>query len=145
MANPTTAAPGSSEDIRVLVEILKTIESQLEKLVLHSPRKFRKEFAKLLPGPWKEVTRRFELARQQIAGTNVDWAYIEGVGLTSTSAKWKQDVLDAAVKTGVWSRILKVCNAILGSLSGAIPAVEFIKEYKDCVEACLRVIRGPND
>src|ERR1035437_1364873 len=137
------AKPGSPQDKKVLIAMLTSIEEQLRILVLERPKQFRKDYLELLPGPWLEVQRRLETARKQIHDDQIDWQYVEGVGLTSKTALWKQKILTKSIRSGVWGRILKVCNAILGSLSGALPILEFVKEYKDCVEGCLRIIRSP--
>lgn len=128
-------------DKEILIAILGEIRNQLYFLV-HNKNKsiFRPEFREFLPGPsWEEVENRFNRALQQIENDELNWGYVEEVGLTGETAKWKHGILKACIETRVWSRILKMCNSILGSLSGAIPALEFIKEFKDSVEACLRI------
>jgi hypothetical protein len=131
-----------AEDKKLLIECLKMIEEQLQFIVFHLPEKFRQEFRQEFPGPWEEVQRRFASARDQIEKDEIDWQYVEGVGLTSSTLKWKSDLLDKARRGGVLRRFLDMANSFLGSLSGALPIVEFIKEYKDMVEASLRIVRS---
>jgi len=91
--------------------------------------------------PWPEIERHFQVARTQIQKGEIDWRYVEGVGLTSPTVAWKRDIMKEAAKQGVMSRFLKLANSFLGSLSGGLPIVEFIKEFKDFVEACLKLRR----
>ncbi len=59
-----------------------------------------------------------------------------------TALIWKRDLLKKAKKLGVLRRFLDMANSFLGSLSGGLPVVEFIKEYKDMVEASLKIVRS---
>jgi len=127
-------------DKLVLVECLDLTEKQLRFIVFERKELFRKEFLRYFPGPWDEVEHRFKAARTQIKADDVDWVYLEGVGLTKTTAAWKRDLMREAAKHGVIGRFLDLANSFLGSLSGGLPVVEFIKEYKDCVEGCLKII-----
>ena len=64
-----------------LIACLNLIESQLRQIVFELRDRFREEFRDSFPGPWEEVQRRFELARKQIRNDELDWHYVEGVGL----------------------------------------------------------------
>ena len=72
---------GREQDQRMLIECLVLIEGELEIIVFKRPELFRQEYLKYLPGPWQEVQRHFEGARQQIGSSNFDWNYVAGVGL----------------------------------------------------------------
>ena len=48
-------------------------------------------------------------------------------------------MLKQAIKQGVVSRLLKIVNSILGSLSQVFPFLEAVKEYKEHVEAAISV------
>lgn len=143
------AEDGHAADKVILIEILVTMERQLflivsqpsdAKLVKRS--RFRKEFASFFPGPWRQVAGSFERARTMIQKDEVDWQYIEGVGMTGDWLRWKKRFFDETVKEGGVSRFLKVANSILGSLAKAIAPLEIVKEYKENVEAALRYGRG---
>jgi hypothetical protein len=129
-------------DKMALVECLNIIEEQLNYIVFHRGDLFRQEFRENFPGPWEEVVKRFQIARMQIENDEIDWRYVEGVGLTRSTLLWKRDLLRKARQTGVLRRFLDMANSFLGSLSGGPPIVEFIKEYKDMVEASLRIVRS---
>lgn len=126
----------------MLIECLDIIEKQLHQIVFDLQDRFRQESRENFPGPWPEVERRFKIARRQIESDEIDWHYVEGVGLTRSVLIWKRNLLKKAPKTGVLRRFLDIANSILGSLSGGLPVVEFIKEYKDMVEACLKIVRS---
>lgn len=130
-----------SADKANLIACLDLTEARLS-LVVHGDKKeLRAEFRGDFPGPWNEVRERFELARKQIRNDEVDWHYVEGVGLTKSALIWKRSLLEKAVKVGPLRRFLSMANSFLGSLSGPLPIVDFIKEYKEMVEASLKIIR----
>jgi hypothetical protein len=126
-------------DMKVLVDLLTLIEQQLHVLVHDRQHFFRKEFRQYLPGPWPEVARHFSKARQLIEDGQLEWEYVEGVGLTGDTLLWKQNILKESIRQKVFGRFLKVANSFLGSLLKGLPIVEFIKEYKDFVEGCLKM------
>jgi hypothetical protein len=130
------------ESDKKALKCLNFIEVKLRQIVFDEKEKFRQEFRDDFPGPWNEITQRFAEARKQIENDELDWHYVEGVSLTSSVLIWKRDLLRKAVGTKVPRRILDIVNSFLGSLSGAIPVLEFIKEYKDMVEACLKIVRS---
>lgn len=131
---------GREQNQQMLIECLVLIESELRIIVFQRKELFRKEYLKYLPGPWDEVERHFEGARRQIESNNFNWEYVAGVGLVGNNLAWKRDILREAKKGGIIGRFLKLANTFLSSLSGAVPGVEFIKEYKEFVEGCLKVI-----
>jgi hypothetical protein len=72
----------------------------------------------------------------------LNWEYVEGVGMTGNWLRWKKRLLDESVREGTVGRFLKFANAILGSLAKVIPPLEVVKEYKECVEGAQRYFRG---
>jgi len=142
------ADPEHEEDKKILIEILMKIERQLYFIVFevgNNPRgepRFRKEFVELFPGPWNEVAASFQGARTMIEKDEINWQYVEGLGMAGSMLKWKKSFLDETIKSKAVGRFLKIANSILGSLSKAIPALEIVKEYKDHVEAAMRYVRG---
>jgi hypothetical protein len=142
------ADEGRKQDKKELIEILTTIEHRLHFIVSEAmagpptQRGFRKEFLELFPGPWGEVEHNFRLARAMIERGDFDWKYIEGLGMAGPTLRWKKRMLDETVRQGVVSRFFKVANSILGSLSKAVPPLEFVKEYKEMVEAAMKFVRG---
>ena len=129
-------------DRRILISILIDIERGLGQIVIlpvvpETRGRFVKAFADLIPGPWEEVTRAFSQARQQVESDDFDWQYVEGVGLTGQMLEWKRSMLDRTIQHGGIRRFLKIANSLLGSLSGAIPVLEIVKEYKENVEAAM--------
>ena len=130
-----------ANDKAALIECLNIIESELQHIVFEMRERFRKEFLEDFPGPWKEVQLRFDTARKQIQDDNLDWHYVEGVGLTKSTLIWKRDLLRKAQRTGVLRRFLDMADSFLGSLSDGLPIIEFIKEYQDMVEASLKIVR----
>ncbi len=72
-------------DKKLIIECITMIEDQLRHIVFDLRERFRQEFREDFPGPWPEVERRFEVARKQIAEDDIDWHYVEGVGLTSSA------------------------------------------------------------
>jgi hypothetical protein len=129
-------------DFQTLIALLTLTEQQLKTLVHERQDLFRQEFLEYLPGPWEDVERRFVLARQQIENGGLEWEYVEGAGLTGNRLLWKQNILRESVRQQIFGRILKVANGLLGSLSKGLPIVEFIKEYKDFVEGCMKMQGG---
>lgn len=134
-----------------LLEMLDVMQKTLYAIVLHlngtkidEPKfhnqnlRFRREFMPLFPGPWDEVAGAFNQASKSLREDNFDWEYVEVAGLTKTNLAWKKQVFDEAIGEGIIRRILKVMNSLLDSLSGAIPVLEIVKEYKDLAEAAIR-------
>lgn len=68
--------------------------------------------------------------------------YVEGIGMTGHWLRWKKALLDESVREGAVGRFLKFANAILGSLAKAVPPLEIVKEYKECVEEAQKYFRG---
>jgi hypothetical protein len=132
------------QDKKVLVEILVKMEDRLGLIVAQAPLEqsgisgFRIEFRAFFPGPWDQVVGHFRRSREMIQKDEVDWQYVEGLGMTGRMLEWKKRFFDETVRQGVTSRFLKVSNSILGSLSKAIPPLELVKEYKEHVEAAMR-------
>jgi|SRR4051812_7397227 hypothetical protein len=130
----------TEEDKQSLIDCLHLIESQLRHIVFDLKGLFWPEFTESFPGPWKEVAHRFALAKKQIETDDINWEYVEGVGLTGPTLAWKRDLMAKAAKRGFIGRFLKFANSFLGSLAKGLPVVEFIKEYKEMVEGCIAVI-----
>lgn len=129
-------------DKRILISILVDIEKGLVRIIavpIDAARRgrFLKGFAELIPGPWDEVARSFNQARAPIEKEDLDWQYVEGIGLTGRMLEWKRSMLDRVIQHGGIRRILKIANSLLGSLSGAIPVLEIAKEYKENIEAAM--------
>lgn len=142
------ANEGQAEDKKILIEMLITIEKRLYLIVFEGRQAsagkspFRKEFIRMLPGPWKEVEHTFLRARNMIERDEVNWEYVEGIGMTGNMLRWKKTLLDESVREGTVGRFLKFANAILGSLAKVIPPLEIVKEYKECVEGAQKYFRG---
>jgi hypothetical protein len=126
-------------DKEILIAIVKDIGEQLEIIVFKRKDLFRKEFRHLFPGPWDDVKERIAKAIHALEHDNFNWEYVEGAGLVRDSLQFKRNMLTAAIGEGVVGRILKVINSILGSLSGALPILEGVKEYKEHVEAAVAI------
>ena len=131
------------KDRKILLEILINIEGRLN-LIVHqgldtpgSPQ-FRREFIEFFPGPWDQVTAHFNRSRQMIEKDEVNWEYVEELGMTGRMLEWKKRFFDETLKQNVASRFFDVSNSILGSLSKAIPPLEAVKEYKEHVEAAMK-------
>ncbi len=125
------------QDKEMLVEMLNWVENDLYVVVVKRKDLLHDDFRGLFPGPWKDIQGRLEESRQIIEHNDVQWEYVEGVGLTGESLKFKHGVYGQARKQGLLSRIFKVINSFLGSLSKAIPILEPVKEYKENVEAAM--------
>jgi len=142
------ANEGQTEDKKILIEMLVTIEKRLHVIVFETVEgetgrsRFRKEFVRMLPGPWKEVESAFLSARNTIERDDFNWGYVEGIGMTGDMLRWKKRMLDESVREGTVGRFLKFANAILGSLAKVIPPLEVVKEYKECVEGATKYFRG---
>jgi hypothetical protein len=134
-------ASNREDDKRSLIECLDLIEKRLEE-ILTRKELFRKEFLEDLPGPWEEVRHHFDVARKHILADQIDWVYLENVGLTSSALAWKRNLLKKAARLGVVRRFLSMADSFLGSLCGGLAVVEFIKEYKEFVESCIKVNRA---
>lgn len=128
------------EDKTALIECLTLIERELYVVVFERKDLFRKEFVKYLPGPRPEVEHRLAELRGRIESDDLDWEYFEGAGLADLSVKWKRDLIREAANHGVVSRFLHLANVFLGSLAGGLPGAEFVKEYKDFIEGCLKIV-----
>jgi hypothetical protein len=136
-----------TEDKKLLIEMLITIEKRLYIVVFRHAdevrgQRFRKEFRQIVTEPWPQVEHAFRDARNIIESEQLNWEYVEGVGMTGNWLRWKKRLLDESVKEGTVGRFLKFANAILGSLSKVIPPLEIVKEYKDCVEGAMKHFRG---
>jgi hypothetical protein len=132
-------------DKKILIQILVDMEDRLRLVVFEPsgrPSKFRLEFVKLLPGPWDDVAAHFQRARGMIKDDELNWQYVEGLGLSGRWLKWKKQMFDETLKEGVLGRFLIVANSILGSLSKAIPPLELVNEYKEHVEAAMKYVRA---
>jgi hypothetical protein len=142
------ANEGQAEDKKILIEMLVTIEKRLYLIVFERGRNaagkspFRREFIRMLPGPWRQVEHAFLSARNMIEKDEVNWEYVEGIGMTGDMLRWKKVLLDESVREGTVGRFLKFANAILGSLAKVIPPLEIVKEYKECVEGAQKYFRG---
>jgi len=137
------AEENHEKDKKILLEILRNIEVRLSVIVHQTAAErgtpqFRKEFIEFFPGPWDQVTIHFGRSRHMIERDEVDWEYIEGIGMTGRMLEWKKRFFEETLKQGVTSRFLDVANSILGSLSKAIPPLEAVKEYKEHVEAAMK-------
>jgi hypothetical protein len=137
-----------ADDKKILIEVLVTIEKRLHIIVFEADRdadgksRFRREFTRMLPGPWPEVEHAFLSARNIIEKNQLNWEYVEGIGMTGNMLRWKQALLDESVREGTVGRFLKFANAILGSLTKVVPPLEIVKEYKECVEGAMKYFRG---
>jgi len=134
-----------AQDTQLLIAMLTTIETRLHVIVfepIDQQTKFRLEFVRFLPGPWKEVEGCFAIARNMFEHDDVVWHDLDTVGMTGVALRWKNDILDETVKQGGISRFFKIANSILGSLAKVIPPLEFVKEYKEIVEGTLKYLKG---
>jgi hypothetical protein len=137
------AQENREKDKKILLEILINIEGRLS-LIVHQTAdmrgrpQFRREFIEFFPGPWDQVAAHFGRSRQMIEKDEVNWEYIEGLGMAGRMLEWKKRFFDETLKQGVTGRFFDVSNSILGSLSKAIPPLEAVKEYKEHVEAGMK-------
>jgi hypothetical protein len=141
------ASKEQTEDQRLLIEMLVTIEKRLFIIVFGDndqlkSQRFRKEFRQIVTEPWSQVEHAFRDARNMIESEQLNWEYVEGVGMTGNWLRWKKRLLDESVREGTVGRFLKFANAILGSLAKVIPPLEVVKEYKECVEGAQKYFRG---
>ncbi|HXP71645.1 MAG TPA: hypothetical protein VOA88_20390 [Candidatus Dormibacteraeota bacterium] len=140
------AEESREKDKKILIEILINMEGRLSLIVHQRPDvpgmpHFRREFMEFFPGPWDQVAAHFKLSRAMIEKDEVDWEYVEGIGMTGKTLEWKKRFFDETLRQDVTSRFFEVSNSILGSLSKAIPPLEAVKEYKEHVEAAMRYPR----
>lgn len=125
-------------DLAKLVVLLEMIEKELKKIVDKQEELFRKEFLKLFTRDrWVEVEQCFRKAKDMLYSQNLSWEHLEGVGMTNKNLDFKVSIFEESIREGVVVRILKVMNSLLGSLSRALAPLEFVKEYKEMVEASL--------
>lgn len=141
------ATEAQAQDMRLLIEMLLTIEKRLYIIVFGrvdeaGNHRFRKEFRQIVREPWPQVEHAFRDARNMIESEQLNWEYVEGIGMTGNWLRWKKRLLDESVKEGTVGRFLKFANAILGSLAKVIPPLEVVKEYKECVEGAQKYFRG---
>jgi hypothetical protein len=133
----------SKEDRKIILAMLESIEAHLHALVQQlgkpdSDERFRREFAGYFPGPWEEIKERFRDAKTAIQKSNIEYRYVEGVGMTGEMLAWKNGFLSDTMKFGGVRRFFKVANSIIGSLAAIFPPLEAVKEYKEIVEAAIR-------
>jgi hypothetical protein len=122
-----------AEDKKLLIDMLVTIEKRLYVIVFAAVESaagksgFRAEFVRMLPEPWREVEHAFVSARNMIEKEELNWEYVEGIGMTGHWLRWKKGMLDESVKEGTVGRFLKFANAILGSLAKVIPPQKYFR------------------
>lgn len=125
------------EDTKTLVEILVFVAQLLERLVKELPGDEQHSFV----GAWQEVEFGLRRIIEQIDRIDSEqsmlWRILQERGLTGSQLALKRERLDKArrkaEKTGIWGRVLKLINSILGSLS-VIPGIDPVKEFKEMVE-----------
>lgn len=66
------------------------------------------------------------------------------VGLAGKSLKMKLHYLADAASGGWRMKLLQLLNKFLGSLAGAVPGAEAVKEFKEWLEGFLDNDRGPD-
>jgi len=140
------AEENRTKDKKALLEILINMEGKLSLIVHQMPNEpgmpqFRREFIEFFPGPWDQVAAHFTLSRTMIEKDEINWEYVEGIGMTGKMLEWKKRFFDETLRQNATTRFLEVSNSILGSLSNAIPPLEAVKEYKEIVEAAMRYPR----
>jgi len=89
------------------------------------------------PGPWAIIEDNIEKAREKLE--DVDWEYVEGVGLSRVQLRWKRDQLKDEVQRGTLGGFLNRANTALKSFV-KIPLLSFLEaviEYKENVEASI--------
>ncbi|MGA7630364.1 MAG: hypothetical protein WCB11_06335 [Terriglobales bacterium] len=133
------AAIMRQQDKGILISIVDDIGPQLKLIVFEKKHIFRSEYQKYFPGPWRDVEERLSRARTALEKDDFNWDYVEGAGLVRDSLRFKRDMLTQAIKQGVVSRLLKIVNSVLGSLSHVFPFLEAVKEYKEHAEAAISV------
>lgn len=126
------------QDQEFLLELLTQIEVVLRTLVHDRKDLFPEHYQSALPGPWDEVAARLKAVHDQIKAEEFDWRYIHDIGIVTNPGKWERGLLDQSSGLEEWPRALDISRAILGSLKGAFPGLDFVLEYADCVRACLR-------
>ena len=130
--------PLDPEDKQVLDEILAIIHKEIQLLAEERLSLFREEMQEHFPGPaWDEIQGRIDIARFQVESDAFACWHVERAGLTGEQGRWKRDVLKSVVRGGIVGAILRSINSLLGSLSGALPILEAVKEHKEQVEAAV--------
>jgi len=127
------------DDKKKLDDMLRIIHDELERLVTKQLDLFRQELKEHFPGPWPIIADRIERARDGLK--DLDWVYVEGVGLIGRELAFKYDLLKYEVTDGKGTLygLFKRANSILGTLS-KIPLLGFletVKEYKEQVECSI--------
>jgi hypothetical protein len=125
------------DDEKKLDEMLKLIRDELENLITKQINLFRVELKDRFPGPWPIVADRIERARDGVKDLN--WVYVEGVGMIGQELAFKYDLLKDEVQDGKGrlKEFLKRADSILGSLGTVLPVLEPVKEYKEHVECSI--------
>jgi len=152
------------EDLKLLQSLILAIRRFLSWVVLDSraiPEDMRTAFNAVL---WVAIARleNAVMALGQINDTDSDsWKKLDDAGLigealrlkgdlwklvtTGASAQLSPSARSSRVPTGrvkgfldrVLEPVFKLINSILGSLAGAFPPLELVKEYKDGVELAV--------
>jgi hypothetical protein len=121
-------------DAQILVTIIQDIGEQLRIIVFNRRELFRGEYRQYFPGPWQDVEGRLNRASHELEAMQPDdlhRQYIEGAGLVRDSLQFKRNMLTESIKQGVITRLLKIINSILGSLTAVFGFLEAVKEYKE--------------
>ena len=126
------------EDRQIMDEILRIIRDELRALVTERVDDlFRTEFKSFYPGPWAIIEDDIEKAREKLE--DLDWEYVEGVGLRRVQLRWKRDQLKEEAERGTLGGFLKRADTALKSFA-KIPLLSFLEaviEYKENVEASI--------
>ena len=131
--------PEQVHDKRILISIVIDIREQLRIIVFQRQDLFRAEFRPYFPGPWHDVEARLGRAVNALETDDFNWEYVEGEGLVRDSLEFKRNMLTEAIRERVISRILKIINSLLGSLTRVFPFLGAVKEYKELVEAAVAI------
>jgi hypothetical protein len=135
------------DDEQKIDSILTIIRDELEKIVRNQPELFRSGLLAYLSDLWPDIADRIERARDKVA--EVDWTYVEGVGLVGRALAAKLGLLNEELKEGGrLEAFFKRANSLLGSLAEIIPILHGVKEYKEHVECSiseLQTLRRKSD
>jgi hypothetical protein len=132
-----------AEDKKTIIEILLFVGQLLDRLVKELPKRIPDNERQSFEIAWREVELRLREAISQIeriqSEENALWRTLRERGLTGAQLQLKRERLDNARKhtekkrKGLWGRVLKLINSILGSL-GVIPGIDQVKEFKEMIE-----------
>ncbi len=123
------------ESIKALDEFLRLVREELFTIIDKRLGDLPSELRGHAKDSWPEIDVRIKEAREQLRG--VSEKRLGELGLTGSSLKLKIQGFMLARASGRMRRIFDWINTILGSLSGALPILEPVEEFKEALEHSL--------